>query len=69
MMTSSHGYHDRSRPLRTTRMQGSIFSRDPSMPVPPGDVRGEIGKSPPVQFLFFAYVIFMSFEIYIMFFG
>jgi hypothetical protein len=48
---------------------GIDFSRDPSMPVPPGDVRGEIGKSPPVQFLFFAYVIFMSFEIYIMFFG
>jgi hypothetical protein len=31
------------------------------MPVPPGEVRGEIGKSPSVQFLFFAYVIFMSF--------
>jgi hypothetical protein len=31
------------------------------MPVPPGEVRGEIGKSLPVQFLFFSYVIFMSF--------
>jgi hypothetical protein len=40
---------------------GIDFSRDPSMPVPPGEVRGEIGKSLPVQFLFFAYVIFMSF--------
>jgi hypothetical protein len=45
---------------------GIDFSRDPSMPVPPGEERGEIGKSPPVLFFFFffflfAYVIFMSF--------
>jgi hypothetical protein len=29
---------------------GIDFSRDPEMPVPPGEVRGEIGKSPPVLF-------------------
>jgi hypothetical protein len=40
---------------------GIDFSRDPSMPVPPSEVQGEIGKSSSVQFLFFAYVIFMSF--------
>jgi hypothetical protein len=39
---------------------GIDFSRDPEMPVPPGQVRGELGKSPPVLF-FFVYVIFMSF--------
>ena len=41
---------------------GIDFSRDPAMPVPPGEERGEMGKSPPVLFFFlFAYVIFMSF--------
>ena len=45
---------------------GIDFSRDPEMPVPPGEALGEIGKSPLVLFLF-AYVIFMSFWIYIMF--
>jgi hypothetical protein len=29
---------------------GIDFSRDPAMPVPPGEERGEIGKSPPVCF-------------------
>jgi hypothetical protein len=48
---------------------GIDFSRDPAIPVPPGEERGEIGKSPPVLFFLFAYVIFMSFLIYIMFFG
>jgi hypothetical protein len=47
---------------------GIDFSRDPEMPVPPGEALGEIGKSPLVLFFFlFAYVIFMSFWIYIMF--
>jgi hypothetical protein len=40
---------------------GIDFSRDPAIPVPPGEERGEMGKSPPVQFFLFAYVIFMSF--------
>jgi hypothetical protein len=39
---------------------GIDFSRDPEIPVPPGEERGEMGKSPPIVFLF-AYVIFMSF--------
>ena len=29
---------------------GIDFSRDPEIPVPPGEERGEMGKSPPVQF-------------------
>jgi hypothetical protein len=41
---------------------GIDFSRDPEMPVPPGEALGEIGKSPLLLFFFlFAYVIFMSF--------
>jgi hypothetical protein len=47
---------------------GIDFSRDPEMPVPPGEEQGEIGKSPPILFFLFVYVIFMSFWIYIMFF-
>ena len=35
---------------------GIDFSRDPEMPVPPGEVRGEIGKSPPVLFFFCLYM-------------
>jgi hypothetical protein len=31
---------------------GIDFSRDPAIPVPPGEERGEMGKSPPVQFFF-----------------
>jgi hypothetical protein len=46
---------------------GIDFSRDLEIPVPPGEERGEMGKSPPIQFFLFAYVIFMSFLIYIMF--
>jgi hypothetical protein len=47
---------------------GIDFSRDPAIPVPPGEERGEMGKSPPIQFFFFAYVTFyVFFEIYIMF--
>jgi hypothetical protein len=40
---------------------GIDFSRDPEMPVPPGEALGEIGKSPLLLFFLFAYVIFMSF--------
>jgi hypothetical protein len=41
---------------------GIDFSRDPEMPVPPGEALGEIGKSPLVLFfVLFTYVIFMSF--------
>jgi hypothetical protein len=32
---------------------GIDFSRDPEMPVPPGEERGEIGKSPPILFFLF----------------
>ena len=32
---------------------GINFSRDPTIPVPPGEERGEMGKSPPVQFFLF----------------
>jgi hypothetical protein len=32
---------------------GIDFSRDPAMPVPPGEERGEMGKSPPVLFFCF----------------
>jgi hypothetical protein len=31
---------------------GIDFSRDPEMPVPSGEERGEIGKSPPILFFF-----------------
>jgi hypothetical protein len=40
---------------------GIDFSRDPEMPVPPGEALGEMGKSPSGTVFLFAYVIFMSF--------
>jgi hypothetical protein len=40
---------------------GIDFSRDPEMPVPPGEALGEIGESPPIPFFLFVYVFFMSF--------
>jgi hypothetical protein len=35
---------------------GIDFSRDPVIPVSPGEERGEMGKSPPVLFFFFFYI-------------
>jgi hypothetical protein len=43
---------------------GIDFSRDLEMPVPPGEVRGEIGKSPPVLF-FYLYMSFLCLFRYI----
>ena len=44
---------------------GIDFSRDPEMPVPPGEVRGEIGKSPLVLFFFVCICNFyVFFDIY-----
>jgi hypothetical protein len=50
---------------------GIDFSRDPEMPVPPGEERGEIGKSPPILFFLFVCIcnFYVFFWIYIMFFG
>jgi hypothetical protein len=47
---------------------GIDFSRDPEMPVPPGEALGEIGKSPLLLFFFCLHMLFLClFEIYIMF--
>jgi hypothetical protein len=48
---------------------GIDFSRDPEIPVPPGEERGEMGKSPPIQFFFVCICnLLCLFDIYIMFF-
>jgi hypothetical protein len=44
---------------------GIDFSRDPVIPVPPGEERGEMGKSPPVLFFFVCICNFYVFFRYI----
>jgi hypothetical protein len=48
---------------------GIDFSRDPEMPVPPGEALGEIGKSPLVLFFCLHMLFLCLFEIYIIFLG
>ena len=47
---------------------GIDFSRDLEIPVPPGEERGEMGKSPPLYFFCCIYNFYVIFVIYIIFF-
>jgi hypothetical protein len=38
---------------------GIEFSRDPEIPVPPGEERGEMGKSPPLYLLLLFFFFFL----------
>jgi hypothetical protein len=44
--------------------EGINFSRDPKIPVPPGEERGEMGKSPPLLFFVFICNFYVFFDIY-----
>jgi hypothetical protein len=46
MMTSFPGCHGQIPVIEDYPYAGIDFSRDPEIPIPPGEERGEMGKSP-----------------------